>query len=149
MQHEGSLPPDRVAPGELWRWAAPWLLGALLVVVALLGLFTASRAQDEGAYAVGFVTAGLAVLALAWRIRRAFDGAAPRTPLPVLVDEPVALAIVVVALAVLAVVGLLLAARSNEAVVAAVGYALFGFSLVFLFWNLKHYFDGRERRPQG
>jgi uncharacterized membrane protein len=149
MQHEAAPRRERVGIGELWRWAAPWLLGALLVAVTLLGLFAASRARTDGDYAVGLLTAGLALLALGWRIKRALDGETRLAPLPVLVDEGAALVILVALLTVLAVAGLLLAARSGESMLEAVGYALFGFSLVFIFWNLKHYFDRSGDRAPG
>jgi hypothetical protein len=135
---------DRVGFDELWRWLAPWLVGAFLALAALLGLFTASRAQTDGSYAIGFATAGLALLMLAWRLKRALDG--DRAPASVLVDDATALVVVIALLTALAVGGLLLAARSGEVVPEAVGYALFGFSLVFIFANLKHYFHRRERR---
>lgn len=149
MQDDGTARAERVGLGELWRWAAPWALGALLVLAALLGFFAASRARDDGDYAMGFVTAGLALLVLAWRIKRASDGAAPLAPLPVLVDDAAALVILIALLAALAIAGLLLAARSGESELEATGYGLFGFSLVFIFWNLKHYFDGRDRGAPG
>ncbi len=145
--HEAADRSDnRVGLGEVWQWVAPWLLGAVLSAVALLGFFTASRAADEGSYVIGFVTAGLALLMLAWRIRLAGRGAA--VPLPLLVEDPAALLLLVAALAVLAIIGLLLAARGGDPVVAAVGYALFGSSLLFTCWNLKHYFDSREHRTR-
>jgi 4-hydroxybenzoate polyprenyltransferase len=140
---------ERVGFGELWRWAAPWVLGALLVLAALLGFFAASRAPDNGDYVMGLVTAGLALLVLAWRIKRAADGAASLATLPVLVDEASALVVLVGLLTALAIAGLLFAAHSGDGTVASMGYALFGFSLLFAFWNLKHYFDGRDRGGGG
>lgn len=137
---------ERVGWGDLARWLAPWLLGALLALAALLGLFAASRAPDDGAYALGFATAGLALVALAWLVKRACDGRPLAAP-PVLVEDATALAILEALLAALAVFGLLLAAHAGDATVEATGYALFGFGLVFAFWNLKHYFDVREQRP--
>lgn len=136
---------ERVGIGELWRWAAPWVLGALLVLAALLGLFGASRAQDSGGYVMGLVTAGLSVLVLAWRVKRAADGASSLATVPVLVDDATALVILVGLLTALAIAGLLFAAHAGDGTVAAMGYGLFGFSLLFIFWNLKHYFDGRDR----
>lgn len=147
MKNGANQRRERVGWDELGRWVAPWLLGALLAAVALLGLFAASRAADDGACAIGLSTAALALLALAWMIRRAGDGAASLRPLPLLVEDATALVIVVALLALVAVLGLVLAARSGEATLTATGYALFGFGLVFIFWNLKHYFDVRERRP--
>jgi CDP-diglyceride synthetase len=146
MLHDATSPGgDRVAIGEVGRWLAPWLLGAFLVLAMLLGLFTASRAEDDASYALGFVTAGLALLVLAWRIRRVADGR--NAVAPVLVDDPTALVIAIALLAVLAIAGLWLAARSGVVTVEAVGYALFGFCLAFIFANLKHYFDRREGGP--
>jgi hypothetical protein len=146
MTEEENRARERVGWDQVGRWAAPWIVGALLVAAALLGFFTASRARDAAAYAEGFVTAGLALLALAWLAKRAADGVALRAPPPVPIENGTALAIVIALLAALAVLGLLLAARAGEVMLEATGYALFAFSLVFIFWNLKHYFDARERR---
>lgn len=141
MQDDVMEHGERVGLGELWRWLAPWLLGALLVLAALLGCFAASRAPDEGGYVMGLVTAGLALLVLAWRVKRAADGAGSLATLPVLVDEATALVVLVGLLTLLAIAGLLFAAHASDGTVEAMGYALFGFSLFFAFWNLKHYFD--------
>ncbi len=149
MTAERNVARERVGWDELGRWVAPWLLGAALAAVALLGLLAASRARDDGTYALGFVTAGLAVLALAWQVKSACDGAAPRGMPPLLVEDAATLVVLVAVLAALAVIGLLLAARSREATLEAAGYALFGSGLVFIGWNLKHYFDVQERRPRG
>ena len=149
MSEEGSPARERVGWQELGRWAAPWLAGALLMAAALLGLFTASRARDAGAYAMGFATAGLALLGLAWLVRRACDSETRLAALPVLVEDAAALIVLVALLAALAVLGLVLAARAREPMLETTGYALFSFGLVFIFWNLKHYFDAREHRPPG
>ncbi|MGO8919567.1 MAG: hypothetical protein ACLQJR_27010 [Stellaceae bacterium] len=149
LREEETLAREQVGWRELGRWVAPWIAGAVLVAAALLGLFTASRARDADAYAMGFVTAGLALLALAVQVRHACDGGALRAALPVVVEDATALIILVALLAALAVFGLLLAARAGEVRLEVTGYALFGFGLVFIFWNLKHYFDARERRPRG
>lgn len=60
--------------------------------------------------------------------------------LPVLVEDAAALVVLIFLLAALAIAGLLLAARSSTGLLQAVGYAL-----VFIAWNLKHYFDRQER----
>lgn len=137
-------PIDRHA---LWRWTAPWILGAVLAIVALLGLSTASHARDADAYAVGFATAGLALLALVWLVKRACDGQAVPPALPLLVQDAATLVVLAALLAAQAVLGLLLAARAGDITLRVAGYGLFGFSLVFLFWNVKHYFDIREHSP--
>ena len=77
---EPARPPTRealtraVGLHELYRWFAPWVSGLLLVIAALLGLFTASAAQDAGSFDAGFVTFGLAIFALARGIKNYFDG---------------------------------------------------------------------------
>jgi hypothetical protein len=139
---------ERVGWDELMRWVAPWLLGAALVAVALAGLFTASRARSDATYTLGFVTAGLALVALAWQVKCACDGRAYGLP-PLLVDDAATLVVLVALLAAEAVAGLMLAARSREVVLQITGYALFGFGLVFIFWNMKHFFDAQERPPRG
>jgi hypothetical protein len=149
MREHGLVARERIGWQEVGRWAAPWITGALLMAVALLGLFTASRAGDAGAYLLGFSAAGLALLALAWLVKRACDGEPRPAALPVLVEDAAALVILIVVLAALAVLGLLLAARAREATVETTGYALFASGIGFIFWNLKHYFDARERRPPG
>jgi CDP-diglyceride synthetase len=143
MQHQDTAPIERVGLGEVWRWLAPWLLGAFLAGAAFLGFYAASRAQDDGTYILGFVTAGLAFLMLIWRVKLALDGRGSAAP--VLVDEASALVIVIALLAILAVGGLVLAARGGAVMLQAVGYALFVFCLAFIFGNVKHYFDQRER----
>lgn len=149
MAADADAARERVGWDEFGRWLAPWLLGALLAAVALFGFFAASRAHDGGSYAVGFITAGLALLALGWHVKSACDGVAPAGLPPLLVDDAGTLVVLVALLAALAVVGLVLAARSTGATLQATGYALFGSGLVFIFWNVKHYFDVRDRRPPG
>ena len=144
---ETSAVRERVPIREVGQWLAPWLVAALLIVAAILGLYTASHARDSGSYDIGFITAALAVILLALRLRAALR-AGPSAPMSLLVDDPTALVVLVALLSGLAVAGLVLAARSGEDLPEAVGYALFGFSLLFICWNLKHYFDRRESRDR-
>jgi hypothetical protein len=137
---------ERVGWGELWRWVAPWLGGALLMLVALLGLFVASRAEDEGTYIGGFAAAVIAVIAFIWRLRAAFAGDSRGALLPpLLVEHGEALAILVAVLVGLGFFGLFLAARGPEPLVTYGGYGLFLGALAIIFWNVKHYFDQLER----
>jgi hypothetical protein len=137
---------ERVGWGELWRWFAPWLGGALLMLIGLLGLFVASRAEDNGTYISGFAAAVIAALAFIWRLRAAFAGDSRGGLLPpLLVEHGEALAILVTVLVVLGFFGLFLAARGPEPMVTYGGYGLFLGALVMIFWNVKHYFDRLER----
>ena len=136
---------QRVPWGELWRWFAPWLGGAALVALSLLGLFVASRAEDDTTYAGGFAAAVGAAVALGWRIRGGFRGRRGDAALPVLVDDGEALVVLVAVLVVLGVLGLFLAARGEQPMAIYGGYGLFLAALVMIFWNVKHYFDRLER----
>ena len=129
---------ERVGWGELWRWFAPWLGGAGLVALCLLGLFVASRAADDATYAGGFAAAAIAVVALAWRIRGGFQG---RRGGALLVEDSDALVVLVAVLVVLGLLGLFLAARGEEPMVIYGGYGLFIGALIMISWNVKHYFD--------
>ncbi len=148
---EPASPPAReartqaVGLRQLYRWFAPWIGGALLVVAALLGLFTASAAQGSGDFIAGFVTFALAMLALARGIRNYFDGVSAGFWSPVLVTDPNALLLLIVLLAGLAILGLVLAARTEDAICQYIGYALFVASIAMIAWNLKHYFDRQEQ----
>lgn len=133
---------------ELYHWFAPWLGGVLLVIVALLGLFTASAARDSGDFTAGLVTFILAIIALARGIRNYFDGVGGGFWSPVLVVDPTALLLLVILLAGLAVLGLVLAARARDTVWQASGYALFGTSIAVIAWNLKHYFDWHDEKER-
>ena len=137
---------ERVGWAELWRWFAPWLGGALLVVIGLLGLFVASRAETDEAYVGGFVATVIAALVLAWRIRAAFAGESGGALLPpILVEGSDALVVLVAVLVVLGVFGLFLAARGHEPMAIYGGFGLFAGALIMIFWNMKHYFDRMER----
>jgi hypothetical protein len=136
---------ERVGSRELWRWFAPWLGGAALVALGLLGLFVASRAGDDATYAGGFAAAAIAALTLAWRIRAGFEGRPSIAASALLVDEGDALLVLLAVLVVLGLLGLLLAARSEEPMATYGGYGLFAGALVVIFANIKHYFDRQER----
>ncbi|HEV2549208.1 MAG TPA: hypothetical protein VGU20_17840 [Stellaceae bacterium] len=144
--HGGTRAPAaeaRVGWGEIWRWFAPWLGGAALVALGLLGLFVASRAADQATYAGGFAAAAIAAVTLAWRVRSAFEDRQASAAL--LVEDSEALIVLVAVLVVLGLLGLFLAARGAEPMAIYGGYGLFAGALVMIFWNVKHYFDRLER----
>jgi hypothetical protein len=130
--------------GWFLDWLIPWAVGAGLVVVLLLGLFTVSNAADGADAAAGWIAAGLALLALALGLKLYWDGGSTAPWRLVLVEGSDALLVLSALLTALAIGGLQLAARWPDGVVHDAGWALSGFSLALLFWNLKHYFDRRE-----
>ena len=130
---------------EIWQWIAPWLLGVLLGCASLLGFFTASGAPGADTYVIGFTTAGLALLALIWLVKRACDRSTPDLPLDILVDRSESLLLLIAVLSAAAVGGLFLAAKARGAAESA-GYALFVVCLIVIGWNLKHYYDQAKPR---
>lgn len=135
--------PEPVALRQLWRWAAPWLGLAVLAVAFVIGLLEASRAKDQPGYVAGFVCAGLALIGVMWWLRN-YPGVADRPVSgPLTVERDEALLVLLPLLTLLAIIGLLLAARWSG-LLHIVGYALFGASLLMIAANLKHYFDARE-----
>ena len=137
---EAIAPP--VGFRELGRWFAPWLCGGLLAAISVFGLISASAAADAGGEAAGFITFGLATIALARGIKNYCGGVGFFAPF--FVEDATSLAILALCLAGLAVAGLVLAARAGDAVWQCVGYALFVASLAVLAGSLKHYFDRRD-----
>lgn len=158
MQSEGSigeshgetaaLEAQRVGLHQLARWFLPWILAGVLVVIGLVGLWGASlAAETAGSEAgdmsgLGFATAGLALVALVWLLRAAFDGVS----LALFVDDDTSLVVLVGVLAALTLGGMMVAARTGSHALQHAGYALAAASIVLIGANLKHYFDRRERR---
>ncbi|MBU6507458.1 MAG: hypothetical protein KGQ82_08160 [Alphaproteobacteria bacterium] len=136
---------QRVPLRGIWIWIAPWLAGALLGGAALLGVFTASGAHDGDTYAVGLFTAGLALVALVWLVKRSVDGPARGWSFDLLVEQPESLLVLIALLAAIGIGGLFLAADTRGAAELA-GYALFVVCLVLVAWNLKHYYDRTDCR---
>jgi hypothetical protein len=134
----------RVAASEVGRWFAPWILAGGLIVVCLSGLWCASAATDDGTYAIGLAAAVLALAALMWQLRVVLDGRTINLSERLLVDDQDSLAVLVALLGVMAVGGLVLAARGASPATSGAGYGLCLFAIVFAFANLKHYFDRRE-----
>jgi hypothetical protein len=134
----------RVPVNEVLSWFAPWFVAAVLVVVCLGALWCAASASDDLTYAIGFIGALLALIALIWESAAALSGRIGDLSLQVLVDDDISLVVLMVLLGILALVGLALAARGPSPTANGVGYGLCIFGIVFAFANLKHYFDRLE-----
>ncbi|HEY3918872.1 MAG TPA: hypothetical protein VGL83_13820 [Stellaceae bacterium] len=135
----------RVALGDIARWFAPWILAGILIMVFIGGLWCASSADDVGTDTVGYIAAVLALAALIWQLGVALSGrpiiaAGDRW----LVEDETSIVVLIALLVVMAVIGLVLAARADSVAASGAGYGLCLFGIVFIFANLKHYFDRRE-----
>jgi hypothetical protein len=133
---------------QLYRWFAPWIGGLLLVLAALLGLFTAAGAQDTTDAAGGYTLCALALVALARGIKACGDGTGRGIWSPFLVEDGDTLLLLAVLQSGLAVGGLLLAARAGDALWQYSGCAMFLASIAIIGGNLKHYFDRCDRRAR-
>jgi hypothetical protein len=141
-QHETGLP-QPVDAAEVWRLIAPGLGYAFLAVAAVLGLVTASGEVDGATYAAGLATFVLAVIIIAVRLKRQFDGGAVGLLLDVSVASTDSLFLSIAVLTVLALAGLIVAAAIGGSLYG-IGLALFVIGTAMIFRDIKRYFDRRE-----
>jgi hypothetical protein len=139
QRHLSAAISPAVSLHQLWSWSAPWLFGAVLVLVALLGFWTASGADDGGTYLFGFAASGLALVLLLWTLS---SGTTPQ--LRATADSDT-LVIEISVLVVLAFGGVIGAALTDSVAIAGAGYGLAAASVGLIFWNLKQYFDRSEQ----
>jgi hypothetical protein len=132
---------QRIPVTEVLSWFAPWFVAAMLVLVCIGALWCASSASDDLTYTIGLLGALLALIALVWEGVAALSGGLGDFSLQMLVDDDVSLVVLMALLAILALGGLMLAARGPSPTATGVGYGLCIFAVVFAFANLKHYFD--------
>lgn len=137
---------QRIPVREVLSWLAPWFIAAILVLVCLGALWCASSASDDLTYSIGLIGALLAFVALIWESAAALSGGLAALSSPMLVDDDLSLVVLMVLLGLLALGGLMLAARGPSPTASGVGYGLSLFAIVFAFANIKHYFDRREAR---
>ncbi len=134
----------RLRRGEVWRLVAPWLGYIFLAAAGVLGLFTASAAPDDATYDAGLALFILAVLLIAMRLKRQFDGREIGFLLPVPVDGTDSLFVSIAVLAVLGLVGVILAATvGGTSLRHRAGALRRGTALIFT--EIKRYFDRRDR----
>jgi hypothetical protein len=142
LQHPGET-----SWAELWRLAAPGLGYAFLTVAAVIGLFTSSGTVDDATYASGLVTFAVAVLLIAARIKRQFDGhAVGFLWAGVATRDTDTLWVSIAFLTVLGIFGAILAASVGGTLYGE-GIALFIVCAAFIFFDIKRYFDQREGGP--
>ena len=114
---------------------APWLGHVFLAGAGILGLFTASGAGDRATYAVGLATFAVAVILIAVRIRRQIDGREIPFLLAVTVTNSDELFVTIAVLAVLGLVGAVLAAAVGGTVYA-IGLALLIICYALIFYEI-------------
>jgi len=142
-QHGAADAPQPVGADAVWRMVAPMLGYVFLTVAAVLGLFTASGRVDDATYAAGIGLFALAVVIIAVRIKRQFDGREVGFLLQVSVASSDSLFISIAVLTVLALAGVVLAATVGGTFYG-IGLALFVVASAMIFGDIKRYFDRRE-----
>ena len=55
-----------------------WIVGGVVSLIGLIGLFLAANAKDDGMYLFGLILAAFAVLYVFGTIKKAFDSIEPR-----------------------------------------------------------------------
>jgi len=143
-QHDAAGMPQPVGADAVWRMIAPGLGYVFLTGAAVLGLFTASGNVDDATYAAGLGLFVLAAVIIALRLKRTFDGREVGILLEVSVASTDSLFVSIAVLAVLALVGAVLAATVGGTLYG-VGLALFVIASAMIFRDIKRYFDERER----
>lgn len=144
MQENSAPTAPALNAGEAWRLVAPWLGYFFLGAAAVLGLITASGGSDDATYASGLATFAVAVLLIAWRMKRQLDGCEIGFLLPISAAGSDTLLVTIAVLAALGLAGAILAATVGG-MLYGIGIALFIISSAFIFIEIKRYFDRSER----
>lgn len=140
-QTSGDTSPGDVA--SVLHVLAPWIFYVLLAAAGIIGLFGASFAADSGGQDAGLFCFVLAIALIAWRIHIQTGGSADTNWRRLLVSTAEALFLNVAVLAVLS-LGVLLCTAGAGGRLRADGLAFFVCCVVFIFLNIKNYFDQAE-----
>ena len=139
MDRSGRRPDE--AARAFWSWLGFWLQFLVLAVLAVIGAFIASDAEQPGEYTCGLVLS-LAAIALGFlRLKHYFDGGDADWRNFLLVDTMRNLALVIPLFIVIGLAGLFIAHASESEVMYAAGIALFVASGVIVFLNIKRVYD--------
>jgi hypothetical protein len=139
MAQNGREP--QAADRAFWSWLGFWVQFLVLGICVVLGAFTASGSEEPGDYAAGIVLI-ICALALAFlRLKQSFDGRPSGLGNFLLVDNLAGLAVVVPLFAVIGIAGLFLARAWPYGSLHDAGIALFVFSGVIVFLDIKQVFD--------
>jgi hypothetical protein len=126
-------------------WVLFWLQLGILALLALAGAFVAAD-TGPGDYASGLTLAFASLALAALRIKTRFDGEPPGWAGFLLVDDWTNLIAVIVVFAVVALIGIFVAAGLGHGALYAGGIALACASALAVLLSLKHVFDTMERR---
>jgi hypothetical protein len=141
--------PPESAERAFWSWLGFWVQLLVLAVLALIGAFAASNAEQPGDYACGIILS-LGAIALGFiRLRDRLGGGSSGLVDFLLVDNMWSLALVVPLFTVIGLAGLFIAHAWENGAMHAAGLALFVVSGAIIFLDLKRVFDRMESRGRG
>jgi hypothetical protein len=130
-----------VADRAFWSWLGFWVQFLVLAICLVLGAFAASGADEPGDYAAGTILI-ICALGLGFlRLKQSFDGLPSGLSNFLLVDNLAGLAVVIPLFAVIGIAGLFLAQAWPYGSLHDAGIALFVFSGVIVFLDIKQVFD--------
>jgi len=129
------------AASAFWTWLGFWVRILVLGVLAVIGAFAASGAEQPGDYGCG-MTLSLTAIALAFlKLKHHLDGGRCSFVDFLLVEDMPNLALVIPLFAIIGLAGLFIAHAWEHGDMHTAGVALFIASGVAVFLNLKHVFD--------
>jgi|GEM_PF-997674 hypothetical protein len=137
--------PDSAASRLFWPWLRFWVQMAVLAVLAITGLFFASRGRQPGDYQSGLMLAAAALALAVLLVKRRIDGAPDDLASLALVDDTRALAFVIPPLALAALAGLVIARIFPTGTRHLFGLGLFGAGVLAILLQIKHAFDRLDR----
>jgi hypothetical protein len=139
MVENGREP--EAADRAFWSWLGFWVQFLVLGICIVLGAFAASGAEEPGDYAAGIVLIICALALALLRLKQSFDGWPSGLSNFLLVDNFAGLAVVIPLFAVIGIAGLFLAQAWLYGSLHDAGIALFVFSGVIVFLDIKQVFD--------
>jgi hypothetical protein len=144
-QVEGKMTKTPPNPDDakraFWSWLGFWLQILVLGLLAIVGAFAASAADQPGDYTCGMALS-LGAIALAFlRLKRRLDGDGSGWADFLLVGDMRNLALVIPLFALISLAGLFIAHAWETGAMHTAGIALFIASAAVIFLDMKHVFD--------
>jgi hypothetical protein len=141
-------PTPNDADRAFWSWLGFWLQILVLGLLAIVGAFAASAADQPGDYTCGMALS-LGAIALAFlRLKRRLDGNESGWADFLLVGDMWNLALVIPLFALISLAGLFIAHAWQSGAMHTAGIVLFIASAALIFLDMKHVFDRMDSPGQ-
>jgi hypothetical protein len=129
---------------EFRAWLAFWVQLAILVLLAIVGLYFAAQGDEPGDYAIGLILAIAAIVLAALRVGSRLGGDTGGWGALLLVDNMPSLVTAIVVFIVLGLAGLIIGGTHRSVSVQDGGLALFVVCVLLVFFSMKRFFDRLE-----